>query len=289
MKGENDYEKEDFLFFDVGILCLLMLCSCTKFKQSGELREETEQMLNSLIADDFEAFYSQISDACSEEDAIALFPQMRDYLNGATTYELELYHMSARVDNGVHLREEKYFVKTDGGNFYVSIQTTSEVQGIAGFNIVKEEESGIASSSTGTIFSMSGASLVQWALLMFALLETVFVIFSVVDCARQRIAKKALWILLILFASGTFMLTLSSSGLNFRFNLGFLFSHTALIVYNNGTRVLRLFVPIGAIIYWCLRKKLLSKNKTEELSIPVFSPEDYNAAEEDSQNIPKNE
>lgn len=263
--------------------CLLMFSSCSQFKQGGELRGDVEQMLDALIEDDFAPFYARISGACSEEEAQNLFPQMRDYLNGAATYQLELYHMSARVDNGVQTREEIYFVKTDVGNFYISIKTSSEVEGLCGFQIATEEEAGLSPSSTGTVLSMAGASAIQWIVLIVALLQTAFLVFTVVDCARRKIRKKALWILLILLVSVSAMLTISSGKLNFNFNFGFFLSHTALIIYSNGTKLLRLYLPIGAIIYWCCRKKLLQREDTEVLPTAELLSEDYNVNEAEKQ------
>lgn len=122
------------------LIVALLLSSCAWFKSGGKLRDEAGVLLDALIANDFDTFYAQISDATNEETAHAAFLQLRDYLNGATTYELELNHVSTGLSNGVKYRVEQYCMETDVGVYYVEIKTTSDVEGVAGFRIASEHD-----------------------------------------------------------------------------------------------------------------------------------------------------
>ena len=126
------------------LVCLTVLAlvfsSCSWFKSQGKLREDACELIDALLADDFDTFYAAISDACTEEEAREVFPQMREYLGGVTTYELELSHVSTNIKDGEKQRVEQYRMETDAGVFYVEIETRSEIDGIAGFRIVSETE-----------------------------------------------------------------------------------------------------------------------------------------------------
>ena len=126
------------------LICLLvfslLLCSCGWFKSAGKLREDVTVMLDAVIANDFDTFYQKISAACSEEEAHPFFEGIREYLGGATTYELELYHVSTGTEDGVRYRTEQYRVITDVGVYFVEIDQSSDVEGISGFRITNEDE-----------------------------------------------------------------------------------------------------------------------------------------------------
>ncbi len=122
------------------LIVALLLSSCAWFKSSGKLREDVEVMMDALIADDFDAFYAKMSGATTEENARAAFPKMREYLNGVTTYELELNHVSTGLKNGEKYRVEQYRMETNVGVYFVEIKTSSEVEGIASFWIANEND-----------------------------------------------------------------------------------------------------------------------------------------------------
>lgn len=126
------------------LICLLifalLLSSCAWFKSSGKLREDVCVMVDALIADDFDTFYAKISGATTEENARTVFSKMREYLGGATTYELELNHVSTGIKSGEKYRVEQYRMETDVGVYFVEIKTSSKTDGIAGFVIAHEND-----------------------------------------------------------------------------------------------------------------------------------------------------
>ena len=70
----------------------------------------------------------------------------------------------------------------------------------------------------------------------------------------------ALWLLAILLGSVAFRLSYASGSINFRTNFGINLSLSSLTRYGDGSFVLSLIIPIGAIVYLIKRKQLQPKN-----------------------------
>ena len=87
-----------------------------------------------------------------------------------------------------------------------------------------------------------------------------FTVFALVDCSRQKIKKKALWILLLLLGFISLGATISSTSFRLNFNVGWITAYSALIRYGSGTVMLRLMLPVGTIIYFAMRRSLLKES-----------------------------
>lgn len=60
--------------------------------------------------------------------------------------------------------------------------------------------------------------------------------------------------------------------INFRFNVGIYLAVSSLLRYGDGSHQLQLVIPLGAILYVCLRKRL-------ERTVPADVPTEYPAVE----------
>ena len=86
---------------------------------------------------------------------------------------------------------------------------------------------------------------------------------------------------MIIFGSVAFLVTLQEGGVKLNFNFFNLLSYTALLIYQSPANVvqLRLFLPVGAIVYLIHRKALLAEGKLwaekkeETASVPSSEPE----------------
>ena len=85
-------------------------------------------------------------------------------------------------------------------------------------------------------------------ILLINLLVLGFIIITIVRCAKDKIRPKALFIILII-CSLYFGAPTVDGGVIFLFGfwIGFRFSSTIILI------------PVGAIIYWCIRKKCILK------------------------------
>ena len=249
----------------VVILTVLMLCSgCGAVLQeleNAEVRQSTEEMLNALIANDFQTAYSLVSKICAEEDFKPTFTQMRELLGNADTYELKLLsiYTNGTLTNGQKIRSvnSTYEMTTNSGRVIVSVRMDDRI-GLSSFYLSPYEKTDYY--FTGTLENMKDATGLQWCFLLLNVVAIGFTVFALVDCSRQKIKKKALWILLLLIGFVSVGATIAAASIRLNFNVGWITAYSALIRYGSGTVMLRLMLPVGTIIYFAMRRSLLKQS-----------------------------
>ena len=247
------------------ILTVFMLCSgCTAVLQeleNAEVRQSSEKMLDALIANDFQTAYSLVNKICTEEDFKPAFTQMQELLGNADTYELRLLsiYTNGTITNGQKIRSVSsvYEMMTQNGRIIVSIKIDDQV-GLNSFYLTPYEKTDYY--FTGTLNNMKDATAAQWGFLLLNVIAIGFTVFALVDCSRQKIKKKILWILLLLLGFVSLGATISSTSFRLNFNIGWLTAYSALIRYGSGTVMLQLMLPVGTIIYFAMRRFLLKES-----------------------------
>lgn len=141
--------------------------------------------------------------------------------------------------------------------------------GLTGFNITTNSEYVAATTPSGTLSDMGNFNAGQWVLLGYTVLVYVFIILTIVRCAKDKIKLKPLFIIIILLQL-MFTVTHMPTRLNFNFMitpLGF----ARWLLYQDGSYVFTFFVPLGAIIYWCIRKMLMKEKPQPLTAYPPYS------------------
>ncbi len=260
-------KNRSVLAFCALLLAVFVLFSgCTGIAEkieNEELRQRTEAMLDAIITDDQQTAYSYVKAACTQEQFREVFPQMQEALGDAVDYELKL--LSVYTNTGISDGEKRtqvsgeYELITEGSRLVVSAVMDSQ-NGLVGFHLTPYERTD--RYYTGTLGTMREATVPQRIFLLLNLISVGMILCAVIDCCKQKIDKKILWILLLVLGLASFGATVSSTG--FRVNFSFLnpTSYSALIYYGSGTTVVRLMIPVGAIIYFCKRRSLITKNET---------------------------
>lgn len=227
----------------------------------SEVQDKTETMLDAIIENDFKTAYSLAKDIFSEDEFRVTFDGMHQLLSDVEDYELEALSFQTKTvfGNGT-VTSVEYKMITDSGNFVIQAEESSEYEGLSYFHIVDEEHSSLY--YTGTIGHMEGANILQWAVLAFWIASVIFVIIMLIDCCRRDVKNKAIWIVAILFGAISLTASLTDSNFNFGFNIGFMLSPGALVLYGDGAADLKLVIPIGAVIYLLIRKSITIKPAT---------------------------
>jgi len=245
------------------LLLAVLLSGCNTVIQNLEndqLRQDTEIMLDALIADDFQSAYSLFQGVCTEAEFAPAFREMRSLVEGADAYTLNLLSVSANtnITNGVKLTTSMatYHMEFSSGRMIINVRADSR-QGLTSFYLTPFEKTDYY--FTGTIGSMKDAGVGQWIVLFSNLLSLVFAVFALIDCCRNKLEKKVMWILLIIFGFITLGTTISATGFRTNFSIGWILGYSALIRYGSGTFSLRLLVPAGAAAYLLTRRSLLRK------------------------------
>ena len=132
-------------------------------------------------------------------------------------------------------------------------------------------------SSTGTLGRMKGASPVQWLFLLLNVVSLAVAAYAIVDCARRKVEKKVLWILVLLFGFFTVGVTISDSMFRTNFNLSWITAYSALIRYGSGTMVARLMLPVGAIAYFFSNRTKSGETPPREIEEPAETEQTDNA------------
>lgn len=240
------------------LLLALLLSGCSRdaFEvDDSEFRSQTMAMLDALITDDYDACRALVSQNVTDAELREGYSQLRRELSGVESYTLRAVYWNKNVRNDVTQSSLQYEMTTNAGMFSVEVISLSTTEGLAGFRIAPVEQI----TSTGTLGSMEGAGILQWMFLLLGLAEIGFVLWMAVDCLRSKCKGRVGWLLLILLIGGVVNLTFSDGGFSIRSNAGLMLHLTALLRQSNGTAVLSLYVPIGALVYLLQRKKLAQK------------------------------
>lgn len=234
--------------------------------ENKDLRTYTDQMLNSILTNDNKTAYALVSDVCSEGDFKRVFDDMHNLLKDVGTYELKLVSINQKNNyekgENVTTLDSVYEMKTDKARYVVSVQSSSQNAKLSAFFITPYEKTSLY--YTGVIENMKGASFAQWAMLLSNLLILTLIIVALIDCCRQKVKVKALWIILIIIGVLALGLTISSSGINFNFYLTWITSYNAIVRYGSGEVTARFIIPWGALLYFILRRSLIKKPEIEQ-------------------------
>lgn len=224
--------------------------------EDPQLRENTEKMLDALIAEDFLGAYAVVMySGITDSDFRQVYEQIVPLLAEVEAYELIPSYIGKNITNGVSTTSVRYMMTAGEQRFFVETARAEGHDGLVAFYI----DTYIPVVTTGTLGNMQGANVLQWILLVIGMLGTAFVIWMFVDCCRHKLRRKWLWLLII--ALGYLLISLIATPEQFRvsFNVGAYLSYTSLVRYSTGGFTLRLVVPLGAVIYAALRKKLFAK------------------------------
>lgn len=223
---------------------------------------DTTAMLDGLLAEDFDACREVITTQVDDQTLRSAVAQMSQLLGGVDSYTLKAVGWNKNIHNGISQSSVNYEMQTEAGRFLVQAVMVEGVDGLAGFQISPVEEVVV----TGAPGAMEGAGAVQWLMLIFGVAEYGFVLWMAVDCLRHKFKGRIGWLLLILLFSSIFTLSIAGGKLTFDFKFGIYLHLSNLLKDSAGMMALKLYVPLGAILYWFQRKKLHVPKAAEGLN-----------------------
>ena len=188
--------------FRIMAACLLLLvlaltaAGCAVNVENFEnetVRQQSEAMLDALVADDSKAAYLLVHNLCSESEFMPLFAQLREMLGDIDSYELKL--LSVYVNNTLINGEAGRMIRSSyevssGSNRFIMDVALDEQIGIVEFYLTPFEKTDYY--VTGILGNMEGASFLQWFFLLTNLAVLAVSAVALVDCARKTIRKKGL-------------------------------------------------------------------------------------------------
>lgn len=244
------------------------LAACSAKTDVGEADDLTRALLDCVLAEDDNGAYALfMKEYFSLEDFATVRSALEMVSAGAVGYELEQIGWRVNSTNGLTTRSAAFEIAFDNGKEIFVRTTVIEGQSAIG---------GISLHETTAFKAAYGdtARVANVILIVVSVLSAAFTIWMVVDCARRRMAaKKPLWIVLMLFGV-TFSVTFGQKfGLGL--GMGFFFMRSGAVADPSILSVTaKLIVPVGALIYFILRKRLTltplseSEEQGEEVAEP---------------------
>ena len=232
------------------VITLLSLISCSADMEIGNNTELAKGFLDSVLKDEYDSAVGMVGETIGENDFQAYWKSIRDVVKDASSYRLKQIGWNINTTNGQTVRTTAYQVNFDNGKTALFRVVTAEgVTGIAGLHF-----------SDITAFQTKAEAIVPAAKVILCILSVLSAGFSIwmfVDCLRRKIKFKVLWAILM-FVGVVFSLTLGDKNLGFHMFIGLILKFSS-IVADPATQAfeMQLVFPLGAIVYLCLRKRLL--------------------------------
>ena len=246
-------------------LTLLTLVSCAADMDIGDNTILGEQFMDCIIADDYAAAYDMVKETVSDDDFRAYWATIRPALEDAETYEMEQIGWNVNRSGGLTTRTTAYQVYPDNGRtILLRIVTRDDIDCIAGVHF-----SDVTDFLKRTETFVPTVSII---LLVVSGLALAFTIWMFVDCLRRKMKYKVLWAILIFGAIAVTVTSGETSGLQFNIGLAL---QTSSMVADPGLLavVTKVAVPVGAILYCCLRKRFtIDPNAPAEISAELAEP-----------------
>ena len=222
-------------------------CELPLSDEGEELTEKVQAMVDAILADDADTVRAQFSEEVDLSSFDETFASWKSLLAGFEGYGLTPTAWKKSIDNGVSSFELTCRITSGDKTLLVQAKT---VEGkLVSFVFSTEDakaEGGIAGVVSIVMYVITG-------------LSVALVVLMVIDCARRRLNAKALWIILIVIGHLEIYATKTASDLSMGYHIGALVPFSNFAAYESGAFELSLFIPVGAIVYFFMRKWLTAK------------------------------
>ena len=248
-------------------LCTLLALSmifggCSIKEDSVESRELCETMVNHIIQNNYTAAYAMMRESVSQEEFDPIWQTMCDTFRDSQTFELKQKGWHKNWSNGVTTTQVLFEITTDDGKIcQMAIITTDTVNGIWDLGFL---------DSTDFVRKTQFFSIVNIFLCIFSLACFAFSIWMLIDCLKNCKKNRNLWAVLTLIYLGFFLKT-DGHAFEFKYRISVLAGITNISADRTALAIaVNALLPIGAIVYFLLRKRL--REPAESVQATVDTP-----------------
>ena len=245
----------------LSILLCCVLSGCADLLKNEDMDKEVEYLIEALNEDDADRiFLSMYPGVVTREEFDESYEAVHQLWEKSDEHTTKLNSINTQKNfnkSGDSLTcQAQYYVYTQEQSYTITLTYRSDDsgEGVYQFNLNVGAEPVLVSGG----FTTAGKnSAMQWALLILSVLSYLFIIITAVDILRKKPRLFGVW----LAAALTFM-AFSIQVTPANFHVGghvswFLVS--SFKIYSTGGRNFVFALPVGAIVYWCMRKRLLSQ------------------------------
>lgn len=248
--------KKRIVWITVLLMGILLLTGCGKLiaekADSSGITASTQRILDALLRDDFDVFIENVSTDLSFKQISRGYYGMREILRDVEEYTLSATNWKTNTMNGVTQTSVRFIMDCGEEMFWVDVVKASTENRIGGFMITPYEKVTV----TGTFTTLEANNKTQYLFLYVGVIELVFLVWMLIDTLRLQKGKRGIWFVIVLLANLVGMINVIAGNFGVQCNFGMFWTYTALLNYSTGGFSLRLFIPVGALIYVANRKKL---------------------------------
>ncbi len=277
------------LIFAILMAVLTLFSSCgnnfSKLSDTSTPDVFCRTFIDYVIADEKEKTFDLFKDIGTRDDLDVLWNNFRDSAEGSSSADIHMTNFWFFTQDSTDFFKGQYFVEFDNGsslNLSLNFKDGETIYEVIYLDITE-----FYSNAKNT------ASILNTVLMILSIIPLGFSVWMIVDIFRRPIRKKVLWIILTVV------------GISFTFIFGEYGNHIStmigLIIQTSGAYIdfgylavaVKINIPVGAIIYCCLRKRFtvvpqpsvpddpepFEGNDTED---PQMTDGNYTSAEEGS-------
>lgn len=256
--------KKNLILIICAILSISLLFSgCTIKEASEESRAFGKTFLDYVIQNDDTSAYAMVNHVASQEEFGYVWNEMRNVLKDSQSYEMEQQGWHRNTTNGVTTTEVLFEVVTDDEKVcQLRVYTTDGIEGISGIHFL---------DSTEFVQKTEFLWILNIFLGIFSLLFLTFCVWMFVDCLKRRLRYKVLWAIITWIYVG-FSVTVGATGMNFNTHFLLALPLTRISAEPSILAItVSVFLPIGAIIYFFMRKRLTLPEEVKTVTIDGVS------------------
>ena len=229
-------------------------CEASGIIDTANAEDLCKDFIDFVLADDYTSAYAMVDHFASETEFDGVWEYVRASLENSSSYELEAEGWQSSFVSGqgyvtyVTFKLESNDGKTCHVRLTSSDKDFKDYESIVGINFV---------DSTVFVERTKSFEAVNIVLLLFSGISFGFCIWMLVDCIKRKMKKKVLWSILIFLGGGFSLAFQNGQFLKSRLNISFLSMLSSIEIKPTSLYVgVAVVVPVGAIIYFFLRKKL---------------------------------
>lgn len=244
-------------------LFVVFLAGCDLSLDDEVIHTEAAAVLEGIAAGDYAAARAGLNQRIPDAEVCENLQILHEYLAELGEYEMTAVGMNRKIENDLGWTAIRYLVTSGEMQFYLEVMKIDDEPGLAGFNLTE---------LSGDAPSPESRGLLHWGFTILGVAAGIFALWMLADCVRRKPKHRWAWALLILLMSA--MLTVSSQDgrFAFQFNAGLYLGLSSLTTYASGDFSAQLYFPLGALIYWIMRRRLLDPDLASDPA-PLSGPE----------------
>lgn len=250
--------KRLIAIFSLLLIPLLFFTSCGEtLPESQPLRELTIDMVDAMKASDYDEAFSLVWAICTEEEFKDFYDTIEPIFADVEEYDLHLHSTSEMKQEGRVHETTQYLLFSDEKQLLISASMERGGESLSGF-FASEADINLKTYivTSGTLSTLDKTTGWQWVALGVSLLEIAFIFWMTIDCIFRKIDGKYLWLLVILLGIVSLSFSFGDGSFDWAFNVSFMMGYTALIGHIDALVSLRVMLPLGALVYFFLRKRM---------------------------------